>query len=256
MTGTGPATHTCATCSRTRSIDGRPLQYCAKCHETQYCSRECQKADWKSHKKVCGGSAAPASSTSAGSSSNHSTFTSSATTPDPPKGLSGFIDKPFHRLDSRTWLHDRPKNDVYKLLIDVYRLRMNDSSVFDRVIDTDSIYGGAPHSQPSFRRFLRQVEGKPGLLPPWWSPEKATACENVGMNTNGWSSLAYAIEKKDVLKHYEDPSLPMQLRMFGEQVYGRAPGGGNSDSMRRIQMMTERGEISSRLVDISSFAGS
>lgn len=31
-----------------------PLKQCAKCNATPYCSRDCQKADWKTHKKICG----------------------------------------------------------------------------------------------------------------------------------------------------------------------------------------------------------
>src|SRR6266536_2388050 len=27
---------------------------CSKCHQTYYCSKECQKIDWKEHKKSCG----------------------------------------------------------------------------------------------------------------------------------------------------------------------------------------------------------
>jgi hypothetical protein len=29
------------------------LRVCARCECTQYCSRDCQAADWKQHKKVC-----------------------------------------------------------------------------------------------------------------------------------------------------------------------------------------------------------
>ncbi|EIW57990.1 ankyrin, partial [Trametes versicolor FP-101664 SS1] len=39
----------CATCAR---ADG-PLKFCAKCHATWYCSKECQKEDWKNHKPTC-----------------------------------------------------------------------------------------------------------------------------------------------------------------------------------------------------------
>ncbi|CAN0478200.1 unnamed protein product, partial [Ectocarpus sp. 8 AP-2014] len=26
---------------------------CSQCHAVGYCSRECQKADWKKHRKAC-----------------------------------------------------------------------------------------------------------------------------------------------------------------------------------------------------------
>lgn len=40
----------CATCAR----PGRPkLRACAACLKTRYCSRECQKAHWKTHKADC-----------------------------------------------------------------------------------------------------------------------------------------------------------------------------------------------------------
>jgi hypothetical protein len=29
------------------------LRKCAKCLEVRYCSRECQKSDWKSHRPFC-----------------------------------------------------------------------------------------------------------------------------------------------------------------------------------------------------------
>ena len=33
--------------------DGKKLKNCAKCKGIMYCSRECQKQDWKHHKKDC-----------------------------------------------------------------------------------------------------------------------------------------------------------------------------------------------------------
>lgn len=40
-----------------QTSDGRPLQLCARCKFTQYCSKECQRADWKHatwpHKEFC-----------------------------------------------------------------------------------------------------------------------------------------------------------------------------------------------------------
>ena len=30
-----------------------PVKKCGKCRKVQYCSPECQKADWKMHKEIC-----------------------------------------------------------------------------------------------------------------------------------------------------------------------------------------------------------
>jgi splicing suppressor protein 51 len=226
-------TSKCANCAKTKSDLGIDLKRCAKCQTTHYCSRECQKADWKCHKRACASYAASASAPA--------TPSMSTTAAQPPKGLSVTIDKPFHRLDSQTWLHDRPKQDVYVLLIDTYRFRVEDDYNLEGGAEDDSIYGGAHDGRHGFRRFLRLAERRSGLLPSWWSQEKAAECEAVGMN-DGWSSLANAIEKSDVIEHYGTSNMPMQLRMFGEQVYGRGPGGQSGAAMRQVQMMAEKRE--------------
>jgi splicing suppressor protein 51 len=46
------ATTNCATCKKT-GTETPNLKRCAKCKTTYYCSPDCQKADWKSHKKQC-----------------------------------------------------------------------------------------------------------------------------------------------------------------------------------------------------------
>ena len=43
----------CEACSTAVPIDGGK-KYCARFQVTVYCSKACQKADWKRHKKVCG----------------------------------------------------------------------------------------------------------------------------------------------------------------------------------------------------------
>mmetsp|Transcript_2239 Transcript_2239/g.3017 ORF Transcript_2239/g.3017 Transcript_2239/m.3017 type:complete len:952 (-) Transcript_2239:232-3087(-) len=48
----------CDVCGKTSADTGKPLMKCTKCQKigvlVRYCSRDCQKAAWKEHKKVCG----------------------------------------------------------------------------------------------------------------------------------------------------------------------------------------------------------
>jgi hypothetical protein len=45
----------CTVCGRTdEQLSGHQrVQWCSSCHATQYCSRDCQKFDWKRHRKDC-----------------------------------------------------------------------------------------------------------------------------------------------------------------------------------------------------------
>jgi hypothetical protein len=46
-----PPTPTCVYCAK--SPDS--LKQCLKCHSVSYCNKDCQKADFKVHKKICAG---------------------------------------------------------------------------------------------------------------------------------------------------------------------------------------------------------
>jgi len=128
---------------------------------------------WKTHKKTC------QSSPTARSQSRNAV----------PKGLTAAISKPFQKLDARTWLHDRPEKDVYKLLIDTFRLKLDDDYKFEGDVCEGTVYGGAPSSVPGFRKFLLQAKSQSGLLPPWWSDENASECIAFGMS-DSWTSLS------------------------------------------------------------------
>jgi hypothetical protein len=46
----------CAACGKKEPFyaeDDEEFNACAGCHCVLYCSRECQKADWKMHKELC-----------------------------------------------------------------------------------------------------------------------------------------------------------------------------------------------------------
>ncbi len=198
----------CAACKKTRPDVN--LKHCAKCSVTLYCSRECQKNDWKVHKKICG------KQKSAGQTGSGSSDTLSMSTGlSPPKGLDSPVTMPFTRLERDTWLHDRLEKDVYRLLIDAYRMRMEDNYVIDHDADEDGIYGGAPDGLPGFRRFLQKA-ARSDVLPPWWNDTKKQECEQLGMDhqQSNWYDLARSIKKSDIVEHYGDPRFPMQLRML------------------------------------------
>ncbi|RYP70723.1 hypothetical protein DL769_004873 [Monosporascus sp. CRB-8-3] len=49
----GPALDRCANCGTDKAKEGVVLLSCARCKNIKYCSRECQRANWKAHKPVC-----------------------------------------------------------------------------------------------------------------------------------------------------------------------------------------------------------
>ncbi|KAI1269969.1 putative MYND domain protein [Xylariaceae sp. FL1019] len=223
---------TCNTCRKSLP----DLKQCAKCHTTYYCSRDCQKADWKTHKKIC---AKQAHDRSNAPFSSHGQ--SAGSTLSPPKGLDKPIAKPFTRLDNGTYLHDRPEVDVYRVLIDAYRMRIEDEYKFEGEAAEDSIYGGRPDSLLGFTKFLNKA-ARSGLLPSWWNTEKEAACKKLGMESE-WHDLRCKVEKSDIIEHYGDSRYPMQLRMLAEAIIGRGFAGNDGSGMRQAMMMVEQGNV-------------
>lgn len=43
----------CKACGKDKSASGKGLLTCARCQAVKYCSVDCQRGDWKEHKKVC-----------------------------------------------------------------------------------------------------------------------------------------------------------------------------------------------------------
>lgn len=164
---------------------------------------------------------------------------------NPPKGLSAGVEKPFQRMEENAWLHGRAKGDVYQLLIDTYRLRViqdqqGEGQTAEPVYPDDPISG--------FKVFLEKVEAKRELLPEWWTADNVEECVQMGEG-DGWSSLAKSIRKNDVIEHYGDELFGIQLRYFGEQVYGEGPAGVPEVWMLPAMKMMEESDIWLNWVD-------
>jgi splicing suppressor protein 51 len=230
----------CANCPTTTNP-----KRCAKCQNEFYCSHSCQKIHWKQHKKSCSNTGAAPKPTPPSSTHN---FTGKT------KNLSTVIDKPFHKLHAGTWLHDRCETDVFKLLIDTFRLRCTDDYIFDGKISNSTVQAGEQHSKSAFEASLRFVtETKPAFLPPWWSTDKAEEYIAYGMNTNNRSNLYSAVTKQDLVEHYGHKDMPMQMRMLYEKITGRGPMGHKCDGMLQMQMSVERGEC--KMVNLNDIFG-
>lgn len=178
-------------------------------------------------------------------------MTKSASSPNlkSSNGLESPVAKPFTRLMNGIWLHDRPENDVYELLIDVYRLRLEDDYNFKGEVPHESMYGGRVADGRHGLRCMLQLASnqRRALLPAWWDASKEAACIQFGLRGDDWSDLGAAVKKSDVIDYYGDPRFPMQLRMFGEDVYGTAPGGaGGKDSMLAMMVAMEGEEAALR----------
>ncbi|KAJ4366120.1 hypothetical protein N0V83_007755 [Neocucurbitaria cava] len=227
-------TPACANCEKTAAAANlASLKACAKCKTTQYCGRDCQKADWKTHKKIC---AKNASEAFVEANAEHSNTYSAGRLKD----LEKHEPKPFTRLDEGKYLHDRPEKDVFKLLIDSFRMRQADDFNLEHKTTPNSVYAGASSSIVPFRQYLAKAATRRNILPSWWTADKQKECEAFG-ESGAWSDLRRKVTKQEMIQHYGDDKMPMQVRMLAEAVYGVGTMGQDGSGARRMMMRMENG---------------
>ncbi|KAK6204043.1 hypothetical protein LQW54_008504 [Pestalotiopsis sp. IQ-011] len=208
----------CAKCKKASD----DLKTCAKCRSISYCSRDCQKDDWKVHKKTC------------------AKDVQDGTNQTQQKGLDAGVAKPFTALNSRTWLHNRSEKDTYR------RLKMADDATFDGGYEKDA------YTLPGFWRYVDAAKATGDLLPPWWSDDKQAECEALASGGQGWYDLGKKPSKAQFNDHYGDGQFAMQLRMIREQITGKGPGGQPGATIIRMQMMMEGGGMHSSVLDATT----
>lgn len=196
-----PNTKHCAKCQKPQSDLPSPLKRCAKCQTQCYCSRECQKADWKTHKKIC-----------------------ATNQQRKPKAMTDFDAMPapardfFKGVSPDDFLHKLPEKDTFIRLIDCYRMRVEDDYKFAG--DARGLYAEDDPLE-DFQEFLDLAVKRKGLLPKWWNERKRAACERLAVDATQWAFLGSAVEKSDVIEHYGDSLMPMKLRILAEKIYGK-----------------------------------
>lgn len=203
----------CKLCNNA-GTDTAPLKLCGKCKGSWYCSEECQRADWGNHKTQC------AKIPHARDCSNLAMTALCKIMERQPvdvSALTGVLDvvisDPFTKLAQRQWLYDRPKEDVYKLLIDAYRLRVAD----DRGL-MGFLWGHSLTSIDAFKGFLEKADSRWPLLPAWWTPRSTVECCVFGSVSTNWT-LKNEIRADEVNLRYGNTLMLQQLRLFGEQVH-------------------------------------
>lgn len=198
---------TCRKCAKPESSKNI-LQRCGRCKTASYCSRDCQKEDWKEHKTSCLRTRKSISST--GATTHSETTPAAMSRPSPPdynvlnvqSGLGVGITTPFTQLAAHRWLHGRTKTDVFKLLIDTIYVRSWDDQILAAQNRLDTVQKNKYYAaRMLIVRFLKEAEGQ-GLLPPWWSVEKEQECVDFGLGEGSWKGRDVPIQKYQVLETY------------------------------------------------------
>lgn len=132
-------------------------------------------------------------------------------------------------------------------------MRLEDDFYFAGKMYEDTVIYGRAHDggQRGLERFLQNVESNNGLLPEWWNQENVDECVLFGLTDKNWG-LSFRVEDSDVMKKYGDMFMPMQLRMFAEEVYGSGPAGMSAAFMMQLHMTIEiYGDEITRVCDFS-----
>jgi splicing suppressor protein 51 len=233
------------------------LKKCSRCESTWYCTRACQKQDWESHKESCKPKAQINTNTDTEATKKKITpevaaaiFSASTNTLTKEQELEinriassnnyavldVHIALPFHQLRCNSWLDSRSEKDVFKLLIDSYRLR-----VFDDRPHCNDYHLHA--NVQDFGVYLRRAERQGRLLPEWWCDDTGVECLLFASAGEDWSSAVTDITEEEITRYYPEILMVLQMRIFAEQVHGHGPGGESYLATIEFYLIAEQGKL-------------
>ena len=244
------------------------MKQCSRCRSVLYCSRDCQKADWKAHKKICLKTVQAISSATAPIVNKSIPATNTNETPWPwtrpipqltrsptirppiiAADLVVNLTTPFTRLYVKRWLHGRTEKDVFKLLFDTIRVRSWDDQSLAAQSLMDIMQGSKAHaSRMLVLRFIREAV-RQRCLPSWWSSEKEKECLRFGLSDENWKDSERPVQVHQVVARYGSPLILLQMRIFAEQVYGPVSRKMSAIPMMRVHMRAEREELLRNLLN-------
>lgn len=109
-------------------------------------------------------------------------------------------------------------SETYRRLIDVYRLRADDSYVYGgREMHWASEYCGKKPID-YFKRYIRKLQVAE-MLPYWWNRNRTAECYKLAKDPDGDSFIGHSIDPYDIEERYNDNLMVDSMRAVAEDVY-------------------------------------
>lgn len=168
----------------------KPLRRCNGCMLIDYCSKECQKANWAVHKPFCN-------------------LVQGKGTPN-------------------TYLSSLERDQVLRMIVDTYRLRVEtdhlsrdeDHGIYYPGKPIDSLVWAKGDAIDDFQRFLDLVESS-AILPEWWHSEDRMECLALATDKNDPESIFKPLNQAELPTRYGgDMSIRVALAIIAEMVVG------------------------------------
>jgi MYND finger len=226
-----------------RNFDSGGCSRCRTYRVVAYCSKECLEKDISNHKFICGSS--DGALVRILQDEKHAAIhayvrrvlsdPSFISSPDY-GGLKLPTNRPFARLEINKWLRGRPRQDVYKLLLEVFLCRaytmltVHSTSPFENrskeqyLADVES--GSVIHQFTTMLSALEHPERRK-VLPLWWMPVDRQRCIRLAEMKSYCSCVTRGTWKSSpelIRAEFSDESMPAQLLLFWDLNISRSKG--------------------------------